>query len=50
VADLIAGFSASSGYGHNSSLDFAGGWAAVVPPEGWTTTDTNRLQRHLPSE
>ena len=50
VGDLIAGFSAPSGYGHNYAVDFAAGWAAVVPPEGWTTADTTRLQRHLPSE
>ena len=48
VADLIAGFSAPSGYGHNYGIDFAAGWAAVAPPEGWTTADTVRLQRHLP--
>jgi uncharacterized membrane protein len=47
VADLIAGFSAPSGYGHNYAVDFAAGWAAVAPPEGWTTADTVRLQRHL---
>ena len=50
VFDLIAGFSAPSGYGHNYAVDFAAGWAAVVPPEGWTTADTTRLQQHLPSE
>ena len=50
VGDLIAGFSAPSGYGHNYAVDFAAGWAAVVPPEGWTTADTTRLQRHLPPE
>lgn len=32
VADLIAGFSAESGHGHNYSIDFVSGWAAVVPP------------------
>ena len=50
VGDLIAGFSAPSGYGHNYAVDFAAGWAAVVPPQGWTTADTTRLQRHLPTE
>ena len=50
VADLVAGFSAPSGYGHNYGIDFAAGWAAVAPPEGWTTADTVRLQRHLPTE
>ena len=50
VADLIAGFGAPSGYGHNYGIDFVTGWAAVVPPEGWTTADSVRLQRHLPTE
>jgi uncharacterized membrane protein len=50
VADLIAGFSAPSGYGHNYGIDFAAGWAAVAPPDGWTTADTARLQQHLPAE
>jgi uncharacterized membrane protein len=50
VADLIAGFSTPSGFGHNYGIDFAARWAAVAPPDGWTTADTTRLQRHLPSE
>ncbi len=47
VADLIAGFSAPGGHGHNYDPDFIPGWAAVVPPEGWTEADTARLQAHL---
>ena len=31
VADLIAAFGATSGYGHNYGIDFVTGWAAVVP-------------------
>jgi uncharacterized membrane protein len=50
VGDLIAGFGAPSGYGHNYDVDFASAWAAVVPPDGWTTADTQRLQEHIPSE
>ena len=50
VFDLVAGFSAPSGYGDNYGVDCVAGWAAVVPPEGWTTADTTRLQRHLPPE
>jgi uncharacterized membrane protein len=37
-------------HGHNYGIDFAAGWAAVAPPEGWTVADTARLQRHLPAE
>ena len=50
VSDLVAGFGAPSGYGHNYDVDFASAWAAIVPPEGWTTADTQRLQAHIPSE
>ena len=50
VADLMAGFSAASGYGHNYGINFVTGWAAVVPPAGWTAADSARLQRHLPPE
>ena len=46
----MAGFSAASGYGHNYGINFVSGWAAVVPPPGWTAADSARLQRHLPSE
>lgn len=46
-ADLIAGFSAGPGYGHNYSVDFITGWAAVAPPDGWTEEDTTRLVDHL---
>jgi hypothetical protein len=31
VADLIAAFGATSGYGHNYGIDFVIGWAAVAP-------------------
>jgi uncharacterized membrane protein len=47
VPDLIAGFSAPSGYGHNYAVDLVSGWAAVVPPARWTQADSARLQRHL---
>jgi len=50
VSDLVAGFGAPSGFGHNYDIDFAAAWAAVVPPEGWTVEDTQRLQAHIPSE
>jgi uncharacterized membrane protein len=38
------------GYGHNYGIDFVTGWAAVVPPVGWTAADSVRLQQHLPTE
>lgn len=46
-ADLIAGFSAGPGFGHNYSIDFVSGWASVAPPDGWSPGDTARLEVHL---
>lgn len=46
-ADLIAGFSAGPGFGHNYSVDFVSGWAAVSPPDAWSGDDTDRLVAHL---
>jgi uncharacterized membrane protein len=43
VADLMNGFSATPGHGHNYDPDMAAGWAAVAAPPGWTTADTARL-------
>lgn len=47
VADLAAGFGAQPGFGHDYSISFVHGWAAVAPPEGWTDDDTLRLQEFL---
>lgn len=46
-ADLIAGFSAGPGFGHNYSIDFVSGWASVAPPPDWSAEDTVRLAAHL---
>ena len=47
VFDLMAGFAAPPGFGHDYRLDYVDGWAAVVPPEGWTEADTARLESLL---
>jgi uncharacterized membrane protein len=49
VVDLINGFSASVGHGHNYNDIFVEGWSIVAPREGWTAADTQRLQDHLES-
>jgi uncharacterized membrane protein len=46
-ADLMAGFSAVPGFGHDYRDAFTAAWSAVAPPDGWTATDTERLQAHL---
>ncbi|HEX2705888.1 MAG TPA: alpha/beta-hydrolase family protein, partial [Candidatus Lustribacter sp.] len=45
--DLLNGFSANPGHGHDYSTDFVAAWAAVAPPAGWTPADTARLAAHL---
>jgi uncharacterized membrane protein len=43
VFDLMAGFSAPPGHGHDYMLEWPGAWAQVIPPEGWTADDTEAL-------
>ncbi len=43
VFDLMAGFSAPPGHGHDYMLEWPGAWAQVVPPDGWTAADTEAL-------
>jgi uncharacterized membrane protein len=47
VFDLMAGFGAPPGHGHDYRLAFAGAWSQVVPPEGWTSQDAARLSAFL---
>jgi uncharacterized membrane protein len=49
VIDLINGFSASVGHGHNYNDTFAEGWAVVAPLDGWTADDADALQTYLDS-
>jgi uncharacterized membrane protein len=44
TADLMAGFSAEPGYGHDYTDAFVAAWAAVAPPAGWTAADTTRVE------
>lgn len=43
VFDLMAGFSAPPGHGHDYRLAWPGAWAQVIPPDGWTAADTEAL-------
>lgn len=47
VFDLMAGFGAPPGYGHDYRLDYVDAWADVAPRAGWTPADTARLEDHL---
>lgn len=45
--DLMAGFSAPPGHGHNYNPDQANGWASISAPPGWTAADTARLDDRI---
>lgn len=45
--DLIEGFSAPAGYGHNYDDGWVQAWAAIAPPAGWTAADTEALAEAL---
>ncbi len=45
--DLMAGFSATPGFGHDYRTDFVHSWAAIAPPEAWSVADSDRLRTHL---
>jgi uncharacterized membrane protein len=47
VADLIDQLGPPPGFGHVYSTDYVDGWARVVPPDGWTDADTERLEHFL---
>ena len=46
-ADLTNAIGAPSGHGHNYRDTVLDGWAAVVPPDGWTAADTERTRAAL---
>jgi uncharacterized membrane protein len=47
VADQVHQLSPPPGFGHDYATDYVSGWAAVLPPDGWTDADTQRLDEHL---
>jgi uncharacterized membrane protein len=47
AGDLFLQLDVPAGFGHVYSTDYVDGWARVIPPDGWTDADTERLQRHL---
>lgn len=45
--DMLVAGDVPPGYGHNYRTEYATGWAQVVPPEGWTDSDTAALAEAL---
>jgi uncharacterized membrane protein len=48
TADLVEANHVPSGAGHRYGDLSADGWAAVLPPAGWTAADTVRLKVAVP--
>lgn len=46
-ADLAVAANVPDGHGHTYVLDIADAWSAIVPPDGWTAADTQRLRDTL---
>ena len=49
LADFFDQLGPPPGFGHDYSTDYIRGWACVVPPEGWTDVDTERLKQFIDS-
>ncbi|MBV8846484.1 MAG: alpha/beta-hydrolase family protein [Bryobacterales bacterium] len=47
VGDLYNQLGVPPGFGHNYSTEYVKGWASVAPPDGWTDTDTERLEQFI---
>lgn len=50
VIDLINGFSASVGHGHNYNDVFVDGWSAVAPVDDWNLENATHLHEYLLSQ
>ncbi|UJP39434.1 alpha/beta hydrolase [Cellulomonas palmilytica] len=42
--DLFVAGSAPAGHGHNYHTEYADGWSAIAPPDGWSDDDTAVLR------
>ncbi|MBC9711992.1 alpha/beta-hydrolase family protein [Streptomyces sp. TRM66268-LWL] len=47
TVDMAVSYGVQAPHGHRYGTGSVDGWAAVLPPEGWTTKDTDRLRAHL---
>lgn len=50
VFDLMAGFSAPPGHGHDYRLDYPTAWAAIAAPDNWADDDTAHLEAFTAAE
>jgi len=46
-ADMLGQLGPPPGFGHDYSTEYLKGWASVVPPDGWTDADSERLEQFI---
>jgi uncharacterized membrane protein len=49
AADVLNQLSPPPGFGHVYSTDYVRAWASIVPPEGWTEAEAERLEQFIAS-
>jgi uncharacterized membrane protein len=47
MSDVLDQLTPPPGFGHVYSTDYVKGWASILPPEGWTGDDTERLEQFI---
>jgi uncharacterized membrane protein len=47
MADVLDQLNPPPGFGHVYSTDYVKAWASILPPEGWTGADTERLEQFI---
>ncbi|OII60978.1 hypothetical protein BJP40_08700 [Streptomyces sp. CC53] len=47
TVDMAVSYGVQAPHGHRYGTASVDGWAAVVPPDGWSADDTRRLREHL---
>lgn len=45
--DMAVSYGVQAPHGHRYGTGAVDGWAAVVPPDGWTAADTDRLRAYI---
>jgi uncharacterized membrane protein len=47
LGDVYNQLEVPPGFGHNYATEYVKGWASALPPDGWTDTDTKRLEQFM---
>ncbi|WP_411058807.1 alpha/beta hydrolase [Streptomyces sp. E11-3] len=47
TVDMAVSYGVDAPHGHRYGAGSVNGWAAVLPPKGWTDQDTEQLRKHI---